>query len=327
MMRIWIGLAAALLMGAAVLPAKAQSYPTKSIRIIFGFGPGGPVDVTARLLASKLGPEFGVPIVVESRPGATGHIGAGLVAKSDPDGHTLYITTPGPVTIAPHFRKDMAFHMINDFEFISAVAGYHNVLLAHPNFAKDMKTWVEKVKAAPGKYNAATNGIGALQHIYFIVQNDLLALKMEYINYNGAGPMINSVVTAENAIAFTSVVAGKAVIESGQLLPITVLSPTRSKMLPNVPTTAEQGFPEIGKAGNWFGRVFLMAPKGTPKPIVDKLNAAIHKAMQDPDFKAKFVEVDLDDLSHLSPETVRKEAAAEYENWGALIKKYDIKDQ
>lgn len=323
----WFGVATALLVSVGVLPAKAQNYPNKPIRIVVGFAPGGVADVSARLISTKLGPELGVPITVENRPGAAGHVGAGVVAKSDPDGYTLFFTTPGTIGIAPHFRKDMAFHMINDFEFVSAMSNYHNVLVTNPNFAKDMKTFVDKVKATPGKYNAATVGIGALQHIYFIVQNDVLGLKMEYINYNGPVQANASVGSNENAIAFSSVLGVKAQIESGLVFPVAVTGATRSKMLPNVPTLAEAGFADVAKAGAWGGRQSVMVPKGTPKPIIDKLHAAIHKVMQDPEIKTRLVELDLDDLSHIPSERVREEAKAEYENWGALIKKYDIKDQ
>ncbi len=121
---------------------------------------------------------LGQQVIVENRPGAGGHVGAGLVAKADPDGYTCFFTTAGVICIVPHFRKDMPFHAINDFEFISFMSDYHNVLITHPGVgAKDMKSFVEIVKAAPGKYNASTAGLGALQHIYFIVQNDLLGLK------------------------------------------------------------------------------------------------------------------------------------------------------
>lgn len=323
----WFGLAATLIM-AAVAPAKAQDYPNKPIRIVVGFTPGGGNDISARLLASKLGPVLGVPVTVENRAGAGGHVGAGLVAKADPDGYTLFFTTAGVICIVPHFRKEMTFHPINDFEFISFMSDYHNVLITHPGMGvKDMKGFVEKVKAEPGKYNVSTAGMGALQHIYFIVQNDLLGLKMEFINYNGAAPANNSVVNKETAIGFSAVASVKGQIESGQAVPLAVMSPKRSSVLPNVPTIAEAGYPEILKNGSWGGRQFVLAPKGTPKAIVDKLNAAINKALQDPEMKTKLAELGLEDISSTPSAKVRDEVKAEYDTWGALIKKYDIKDQ
>jgi tripartite-type tricarboxylate transporter receptor subunit TctC len=322
---------------AAILPAlvalhapaaTAQDYPNKPIRIVVGFAPGGGNDVSARLLASKLGPLLGVPITVENRPGAGGHVGAGMVAKAEPDGYTLFFTTAGVICIVPHFRKEMAFHPINDFEYISFMSDYHNVIITHPGMGvKDMKGFVEKVKAEPGKYNASTAGLGALQHIYFIVQNDLLGLKMEFINYNGQAPANNSVMSKDTAVGFSSVGTAKGMIESGQVIPLAVASPQRSPLVPNVPTIIEAGYPEILKSGLWGGRQFVMAPKGTPRPIIDKLNAAISKALKDPDMTAKLADLGLQDISNMAPEKVRDEVRTEYETWGGLIKKYDIKDQ
>jgi tripartite-type tricarboxylate transporter receptor subunit TctC len=308
--------------------AQAQDYPNKPIRIVVGFAPGGGNDVSARLLASKLGPLLGVPITVENRPGAGGHVGAGMVAKAEPDGYTLFFTTAGVICIVPHFRKEMTFHPINDFEFISFMSDYHNVIITHPGMGvKDMKGFVDKVKAEPGKYNASTAGLGALQHIYFIVQNNLLGLKMEFINYNGQAPANNSVVSKDTAVGFSSVGTARSMIESGQVIPLAVTSPQRSPLVPNVPTIVEAGYPEILKNGLWGGRQFVMAPKGTPRPIIDKLNAAISKALKDPDMTAKLAELGLQDISNMAPEKVRDEVRTEYETWGGLIKKYDIKDQ
>ncbi len=319
-------MAQALAVLGTVPAAQAQDYPNKPIRIVVGFTPGGGNDISARLLAAKLGPVLGQQVIVENRPGAGGHVGAGLVAKADPDGYTLFFTTAGVICIVPHFRKDMPFHAINDFEFISFMSDYHNVLITHPEMgAKDMKTFVEKVKAAPGKYNAATAGLGALQHIYFIVQNDLLGLKMELINYAGAAPANNSVVNKETALSFSALASIKGQIASGQVVPLAVMSPKRSPVLPNVPTIVEAGYPDILKNGSWGGRQFVLAPKGTPRAIVDKLNAAINKAMQEPDMKAKLAELGLEDISSMAPEKVRAEVKAEFDTWGALIKKYDIK--
>jgi tripartite-type tricarboxylate transporter receptor subunit TctC len=323
-----LGLAAALVASALSMPAKAQDYPNKPIRIVVGFAPGGGNDISARLLATKLGPVLGVPITVENRPGAGGHVGAGMVAKADADGYTLFFTTAGVICIVPHFRKEMTFHPINDFEYIAFMSDYQNVLITHPGMGvKDMKGFVDKVKAEPGKYNASTAGMGALQHIYFIVQNDLLGLKMEFINYNGAGPANNSVVNKETAIGFSAVASIKGQIESNQVVPLAVMSPKRSPVLPNVPTIAEAGYPDILKNGSWGGRQFVLAPKGTPRAIVDKLNAAINKALQDPEMKTKLAELGLEDISSMAPEKVRDEVRTEYETWGTLIKKYDIKDQ
>lgn len=306
--------------------AHAQEYPNKPIRIVVGFPPGGGNDISARLLASKLGPALGQQVIVENRPGAAGHVGAGLVAKADPDGYTLFFTTAGVICIAPHFRKEMTFKPIDDFEFISFMSDYHNVIITHAGMnAKDMKGFVEAVKAAPGKYNAATAGLGALQHIYFIVQNDLLGLKMELINYAGVVQANSSVANKETAIAFSALASVKGQIESGQVVPLAVISPKRSAVLPNVPTIVEAGYPDILKNGSWGGRQFVMAPKGTPRAIVDKLNAAINKAMQDPEMKTKLAELGLEDISSMAPEKVRDEVKAEHDTWGALIKKYNIK--
>jgi tripartite-type tricarboxylate transporter receptor subunit TctC len=329
--RLLTALAAVLPVAASLLTvpaAQAQEYPNKPIRIVVGFAPGGGNDVSARLLASKLGPLLGVPITVENRPGAGGHVGAGLVAKADPDGYTLFFTTAGVICIVPHFRKEMTFHPINDFEYISFMSDYHNVIITHPGMGvKDMKGFVDKVKAEPGKYNASTAGLGALQHIYFIVQNDLLGLKMEFINYNGQAPANNSVMSKDTAVGFSSVGTARSMIESGQVIPLAVASAQRSSLVPNVPTLAEAGYPEVLKSGLWGGRQFVMAPKGTPRPIIDKLNAAISKALKEPDMTAKLAELGLQDISNMAPEKVRDEVRTEYETWGGLIKKYDIKDQ
>jgi len=323
-------LAAAFVAIAGVLasPAGAQTYPNKPIRLIVGFTPGGSNDVSARLLASKLSPLLGRSVVVDNRPGAGGHVGANLVAKAAPDGYTLFFTTAGVICVNPHFKPDMPFHPINDFEFVAFMSDYASVMATHPKLAvTDLRGFVAAAKAAPGKYNAATAGLGATQHIAFIVMNHLLDLKMELINYPGTAQATAAIVKGEVAVGIAAVSTMKSFIDAGSLVPLAVLRDKRSAVLPAVPTIVEAGFPEFLKNGSWGGRQFVLAPRGTPREIVAKLNGAIQQAMQDPDMKLKLRDLGQEDISGAAPEKVREIVKREYDTWGEVIRRYDIKAQ
>jgi len=275
---------------AALGTAHAQdNYPTKPIRLIVPFAPGGSTDLAARLVAEFGSRELGQQIVVENKAGAGGSTGMELVAKAPADGYTL-----GMATVSTHgsnpavYGSKLRYHPVKDFAPVTNVATTPSVFAVNPNKvqAKDMKEFLALAKANPGKFSFGSPGTGSLGHANIAHFTALAGVELLHVPYKGAGQAMNDAVGGQVDAITDNLPSALSHLQSGKLRALAVLAEKRSPALPDVPTYGELGFPQMG-GGGWFG---VVAPAGTPPAVVAKLNAAIHKAMQAPEFRKKMAD-------------------------------------
>ena len=310
-MRMWkqlAALAAATLVSASAL---AQAYPAKPVRMIVGFPPGGGTDVVARVIAQKLTEWWGQPVTVENRAGATGTIGADFVAKSAPDGYTLIMGHVNSHGIAPNLFAKLPYDPIKDFAAAAYVGYVPNVLAVHPSVpAKSVKELVALLKGRPGQLNYASSGNGSTQHLAGEMFKQLTGTNIIHVPYKGSGDAIKDLLGGVVAMNFDTMPPVLPHIQSGKLRGLAISTPRRLAQLPDVPTFAEEGITGFDVA-NWYG---VMAPGGTPRDIVQKLNADINKAMQVPEVRTRLEAVGTQ---------LREQSAADFEAYmKAEVAKY-----
>jgi tripartite-type tricarboxylate transporter receptor subunit TctC len=280
-------LAACLLVaGVAVSSAAAQDFPTRPIRMVIAFPAGGPTDFVGRLLAEKMKDLLGQPVVIENRPGANGAIGADFVAKADPDGHTLFLTTVGAVAITPGMRSDLPYNSLRDFAPVSLVVRNTTVLVVKPdNAAKDAKDFAATAKAKPGAIPFASTGVGSMPHLALELYQSSGDLKFIHVPYRGAAPAVTDLLGGQVQALFADAPVLMGHITGGRLRPLGAAADRRNPKLPDVPTLAEQGFKDT-VADNWYG---LLAPSKIPPAVLAKLNKATVDALNDPVVKEKLI--------------------------------------
>jgi tripartite-type tricarboxylate transporter receptor subunit TctC len=314
--------AAAAAMALAPLHARAQNadWPKKPIRMIVGFTPGGSTDLAARILAQALSDQLGQPVVVENKPGASGNIATDFVAKAAPDGYTIMLCTIPTHAINPHLFKNLPYDHLKDFAPVSLVAMLPNIIAVNPDFpANNVKELVTLLKKDPGKYNFAAVA-GGSPHLTAEVFKEEAGVQMQLVSYKGASPAITDVMAGHVPLVFENVAPTMAFIKSGKLRAIAVTSPQRLPGLEDVPTVAESGYPNFAIEG-WSG---VVVPAATPAPIIAKLNAEIRKALDAPELKTKFVQLNLRTRSSTPQEfgTFMKEQTV---FWGGVIGRIGLK--
>ncbi|HEY6967082.1 MAG TPA: tripartite tricarboxylate transporter substrate binding protein [Burkholderiales bacterium] len=280
-----------LLVAACLLHASgafAQAYPSKPVKMIVGFPPGGGTDVVARVISAKVQEWWGQAVTVENRPGATGTIGADVVAKSSADGYTLLMGHVNSTGLAPNLFAKLPYDPIKDFAAVSYVGYVPNVLAVHPSInVKSVKELIALLKANPGKFNYASSGNGSTQHIAGEVFKQLTGTSIVHVPYKGSGDAIKDLLAGVVAMNFDTMPPVLPHIQAGKLRGLAISTPRRLPQLPEVPTFAEEGITGFDVT-NWYG---VMAPSGTPREIVAKLNADINKAMQVPEVRARLESV------------------------------------
>jgi len=260
--------------------AAADDFPSKAMKIVVPFPPGAATDILARRVAQKFSESFKQPVVVENRAGATGTIGSASVAKSPADGYTLLFATTSTHGISPNLYKNMPYDPVKDFEPISLVGWSPNVLVVHPSVpANSVKELVALAKANPQKYSFSSSGSGSSIHLAGEMFKSMAGVDMLHVPYKGATPAVTDLLGGQVQLMFDTVASSLPHIKAGKLRPLAVTTTKRSVALPSVPTMAEAGLPGYEMAG-WLG---LLAPKGTPKEIVDKLHAEVVKIVNMPD--------------------------------------------
>ena len=260
--------------------AFAQAYPTKPVRLIVPFPPGGSTDIVARIVAQKLGERIGQPLVVENRGGAGGTIGTEAVAKATPDGYILGFASTSTHAVAPAVYTKLGYDPVRDFAPISLVAVTPYLLVVSPKVdVKSLKEFVAYVKARPGKLNYASAGTGSTTHLAMEMLKSAAGLFIVHIPYNGNGPAGTAVIAGDVEFLFGSLPAVLPHAKSGRVRPLAVGTPKRSPSLPDVPTVAESGFAGFD-ASLWLA---IMAPAGTPGPVVDRLHKEIVAVVRSPD--------------------------------------------
>ena len=285
MTRIALWLAAVITLSAP--PAFAQTYPTKPVRLIVPFAPGGPVDLTARLLAQKLGETFNQPFVVETRVGASGMIGAEHVARSAPDGHTVLVSASAHI-IVPSLYSKMAYDPIRDFLPVSVVLTSPLLLVVTPSLpAKTVKEFIELARARPGELAFGSSGSGSSTHLTAELLKVVTGTKMIHVPYKGQGQAITDVITGQIQLMFLSPPAVKPFIDAGRLRALAITSEQRFSQLPNVPTLAESGYKDM-VTGSWYA---VWVPAKTPEAIVTRLNSEIVRIVNLPDVRNRLIEL------------------------------------
>ena len=308
---------------AAIAPAvwAADNYPSRPIKLIVPFGAGGSTDIVARLLADKMGPILGQAVVIENKGGAGGSIGAAEIAKSAPDGYTIGMATVSTHGSNPAIMSKLPYDARKDFAPITNVMAVPSVFVVHPSVpANTMQEFIALAKKEPGKYSFASPGTGSLGHANIENFMNLAGIELLHVPYKGAGQALNDALGGQVNAMTDNLSSSLTNIKAGKLLPLAVLGLKRAEVLPDVPTYTELGFPEMGDGG-WFG---LVAPAGKPKPIIDKLNAAAHQVMQDPDFQKKQKEIAGEGMGN-SPEEFAKQIDAAIERYTAVAKRANIR--
>jgi tripartite-type tricarboxylate transporter receptor subunit TctC len=275
---------AALTLAAFTAPsaALAQTYPAKAIRLILPFPPGGPTDIAGRAIAQKLSEQMHQPVVADNRPGATSNIGLELAAKSPPDGYTIVLTPPS-IALSPSMYKKLNYDASRDLQPLSLVANMYYVMATHNSVpAKNLKELIALAKANPGKLNFSSSGLGAGNHLSTELLRSMYGLKMVHVPYKGNVAGLLACMTGEVDFGTYALAPAIAVIRDKKVRPLAALTEQRLRPLPDVPTAREQGVDLV--TPQWYG---LLTSSGTPRPIVDRLVAEIHKAVQSPDLKSK----------------------------------------
>lgn len=312
-------LAAVVLLSSAV--AFGQGYPSKTIRIVVPFAPGGNVDINARVIAPGLTELLGQSVVVENRGGAGGMIGAELVAKSPPDGYTLMMASNSVYSVAPSVYAKPLYHPIRDFTAISALTSVPFVLVIHPSVpAYNFRQFVAIVKSNPGKMTLANAGVGTSNHLVGELMQIQVGTKMPSIPYKGSGPALIDLLGGQVDAHVDQLTASIGYIKSGKIRALGVTTDKRSSQLPEVPTLAEGGL----KGFDATTLTGLMAPVGTPKELIDRLHAAIVKAVNRPTVKARFAELGADTIGN-SPVEFAAYVKDDFAKWYKVVKDANIK--
>ena len=314
------GLALAALLGAG---AASAAYPDKAIRLIVPYPPGGATDVIGRIVALELGRQLGQQVVVDNRGGAGGNIGAEAVARSAPDGYSLLmgaLTTHA--TMATLEKATLRYDLVKDFVPVMVVGSVPLVVVVNPDLpVRSLKELVAYGKAHPDKLNFASSGAGAPQRLAGEILRKDAGIRMQHVAYRGSGPAMTDLVAGQVNMMVETVPAALPFITSGRLRALAVTTPQRISMLPDVPSTAEAGLPSLEIAST-FG---VLAPAGTPEPIVARLNAALAQIVESPEAKAAFLKQGVYAAAPRSPTLSAARIGQEVARWEKLIREVDIK--
>ena len=316
--------AAAIIVAAGIAsPAFAQSdYPSRPIKLIIGFAPGGSTDIVGRIVAQRLGQRLGQTVVVENRAGAGGTIGADATAKSPGDGYTLTLGTTSTHAIAAGAYSKLPYNPVSDFTPISLVAITPYLLVVNPQVpARNLKEFIELAKSQPGKLNYASAGNGTATHLAMEMLKDAAKVDVVHIPYKGNAPADLAIVSGEVQAVFGSMPALLQNAKANKVRPLAVGTPTRSPALPDVPTVAEQGYPGFD-AALWLG---IMGPANMPKPIVDRLHKEIVAIVATPEFKEQMDANGAEPISSKSPDEFRDMLRGQVDKYTKITKAVGIK--
>ena len=315
----WAVAVAILLAGVTASPLSAQTYPNRPIRFIFPFPPGGPTDILGRIIGQKLAERLGQPVVPENKPGAGANIGLEIGAKAKPDGYTITLASPS-LSISPTLYKKLNYDSVKDFAPISLVAEIPNVLLVPSSSPiKSLKELIAYAKANPGKLNFGSGGIGTSNHLASELLKTLAQINIVHVPYKGSNQAMIGMMGGEVGMVVVGIPPSQGQIKAGKVRALAVLSEGRLPAFPNIPTAKEAGVDNF-EVTTWYG---ILAPAGTPREIVTRLNGELVKIIAMPDTKEKMQNAGFEPLSS-TPEKFAEFIKTEIVRWGKVIKDANI---
>lgn len=310
----------AVLIGAGAQQASSQNYPTRPIRLVSPSSPGGSSDILGRILAQKLTEPLGQQIIVENRAGAGGTIGYDYVAKAAPDGYTLLLA-PASIAINSSMYSKLPYNLARDFAPISLIVAAPNVLCVHPSVpAASVKALIALAKARPGSLIAGSAGVGTSPHLSIELFKSMTGIDLVIVHYKGSGPGVIALLSGENAMALPSLPTVMQYLKAGKMRALGVSTAKRTPLLPDVPTIAEAGVPGY-EASNWFS---ILAPAGTPQPVINRLYQEIVRALRSADMKERLVAEGADVIGS-TPDELASYMKSETEKWARVVKAAGIK--
>ena len=300
----------------------AQNYPTRPIRLVVASSPGGASDILARTLAQKLTEQFGQQVVADNRPGASGVIGTDIVSKATPDGYTLLIIQPS-LTINPSMIKKLPYDAIRDFAPVSLVVDAAQIMTANPSVpAKSVKEVIALAKAKPGQLMFGSPGLGTSPHLTAELFKLKAGVDIPQVLFKGSGMAYISLISGEISLAFSTVLSAMPHVKTGKIRALGVTTSKRVQVLPNVPTIAESGLPSF-ETSQWFG---ILAPAGTPRPVIERLYQALSRASSSPDVKKRLNAQGVEVVNR-KPDDFMGVIKRETEQWAKVIKAAGIRPQ
>jgi tripartite-type tricarboxylate transporter receptor subunit TctC len=296
--------------------AHAQSFPSKSIRILVGFAPGGSTDILARLIAQEMSKNVGQQVVVDNRPGAGGNIAAELASKAPPDGHTLHACTTGVFAIQPFLYAKLPYDPEKGLVPVTQTGSLPYIIVVHPSLpVKNVKEFIAFVKARPGEVNYASSGVGTASHLSAALFASTAGLKMVHVPYKGTGNAMSDLLAGQVVMIFDQPVSSLPHVQAGKLRVLGISSGQRFSTLKEIPTIAEQGLPGF-EAISWAG---ICAPGGTPKPIVDRVYSEVAKTLRVPELRERLLRDGIEPIGS-TPEQYAEHIKKEMVKWGKVVK-------
>jgi tripartite-type tricarboxylate transporter receptor subunit TctC len=310
----------ALLGTALATPALAQDWPSRPVRCIVPYPPGGPTDLVGRVVAQRAQQELGQPLVIENKPGASGTIGSAEVARAAPDGGVFLVNASAHVII-PHINRAMPYDALNDFTPVTNMAMVPLVALVNPRLpVRSLRELADHAKANPGRVAYASSSIGGAQHLAGEMFKQIAGVDLVHIPYRGAGPAIQDLIAGNVQVMFDSVPAGAGAVREGLLRPLAALDARRIAVYPDLPTSAEAGFPDL-VISTWYG---IWAPPRTPAAIAERMQRAVAAAVRDPEVRARLAPLGADPVAD-APAAFDAFCRRESEKFGAIVRAANIR--
>ena len=315
----WLLLAGAIVLQASAL---AQSYPSRPVRVMVGFAPGGPNDIIARAYGARLADTFGQPFIVENRTGAGGNLAAEAVARAAPDGYTLTLGSTGPSAVNPALYAKLPFDLVRDLDIVSLVATGNSALAVHPGVpAANVKELVALARARPGKLTYASSGNGSSLHLAAELFKQMTGVDLVHVPYKGAALAMTDLVSGQVDMSFAPVANVVSFAKAGKLRLLALTGAKHSAFAPGTPTLAESGLPGFD-VWTWYA---VLCTAGTPESVVDRLHAALAKIAQSAQLKEQLANIGIDAEASASPAEARAYRASEVEKWGRLVRAIGVK--